>query len=118
MVRRGSPAAPVQSSAFRAATHGREHALTTSFERGKSVWRLVRAAFRRQRVRLTLALRVTIAAALALAIAQWLGLPLPPWAVLTAMVVTQVNVGRTLKSVIDYLSGTLGGALWGGAIAM
>ena len=92
--------------------------MTTSFERGKSVWRLVRAAFRRQRVRLTLALRVTIAAALALAIAQWLGLPLPLWAVLTAMVVTQVNVGRTLKSVIDYLIGTLGGALWGGAIAM
>src|SRR5262249_61044316 len=101
----------------RGAPAGRERALAPPFERGKSVWRLVRAAFRRQRVRLTLALRVTIAPALALAIAQWLGLPLPLWAVLTAMVVTQVNVGRTLKSVIDYLIGTLGCALWGGAIA-
>ena len=69
-------------------------------------------------MRLTLALRVTTAAALALAIAQALGLPLPLWAVLTAVIVTQMSVGRSLKSALDYLLGTLGGALYGGAIAV
>jgi len=86
--------------------------------RASALWRLLRAFFRRQRVRLTLALRVTTAAALALAVAQGLGLPLPLWAVLTAVIVTQVSVGRSLKSAVDYLLGTLGGALYGGAIGV
>src|SRR5262249_27734872 len=42
----------------------------------------------------------------------------PLWAVLTAMVVTQVSVGGSLKATIDYLLGTLGGAAYGGAIAV
>jgi uncharacterized membrane protein YccC len=69
-------------------------------------------------VRISLALRVTIAATVTLALAQWLNLPLPLWAVLTAVIVTQMSVGRSLKSALDYLMGTLGGALYGGAIAI
>jgi uncharacterized membrane protein YccC len=86
--------------------------------RSKTVWRLVRAAFRRQRVRVALALRITMAAVLSLAIAEWLELPLPLWAVLTAVIVTQMSLGRSLKSTLDYLLGTLGGVLYGGAIAI
>jgi hypothetical protein len=86
--------------------------------RGRALWRLLRALLRRHRVRLTLALRVTTAATLSLAIALWLGLPLPLWAVLTAVIVTQMSVGRSLKSAVDYLLGTLGGALYGGAVAI
>jgi hypothetical protein len=86
--------------------------------RGRAFWRLLRAWLRRHQVRLTLALRVTTAATLSLAIALRLGLPLPLWAVLTAVIVTQMSVGRSVKSAIDYLLGTLGGALYGGAVAI
>jgi uncharacterized membrane protein YccC len=78
-----------------------------------------RFAFRRPHWgELRLALRVTVAATLALASAQVLGLPLPLWAVLTAMVVTQLSVGRSLKATIDYLAGTVGGAVFGTVIAV
>jgi len=40
------------------------------------------------------------------------------WAVLTAVVVTQMSVGRSLKATFDYLVGTLGGAIYGGAITV
>ncbi len=61
---------------------------------------------------------VTLAAVLALAAAQLAGLPLPLWSVLTAVIVTQMSVGRSLKTARDYLVGTLGGALYGGAVAV
>ncbi len=78
----------------------------------------VRALFRRRRVQLALSIRVTIAALAALVLAQLLHLPLPLWAVLTAVIVTQMSVGRSLKATFDYLVGTLGGAIYGGAIAV
>jgi uncharacterized membrane protein YccC len=78
----------------------------------------LRAAVRRRRVQLALSIRVTIAALVALALAQILQLPLPLWAVLTAVIVTQMSVGRSLKATLDYLVGTLGGAVYGGAIGV
>jgi uncharacterized membrane protein YccC len=78
----------------------------------------LRAAVGRRRVQLALSIRVTIAALLALALAQLLQLPLPLWAVLTAVIVTQMSVGRSLKATLDYLVGTLGGAVYGGAIGV
>jgi uncharacterized membrane protein YccC len=69
-------------------------------------------------VQLALSIRVTIAALVALALAQLLQLPLPLWAVLTAVIVTQMSVGRSLKATFDYLAGTLGGAIYGGAIGV
>jgi uncharacterized membrane protein YccC len=73
---------------------------------------------RRYRVQLALSIRVTIAALAALALAQLLQLPLPLWAVLTAVIVTQMSVGRSLMATFDYLVGTLGGAIYGGAIGV
>jgi uncharacterized membrane protein YccC len=73
---------------------------------------------RRHRVQLALSIRVTIAALAALALAQLLQLPLPLWAVLTAVIVTQMSVGRSLMATFDYLVGTLGGAIYGGAIGV
>ena len=67
---------------------------------------------------LGLAIRVTVAAFAALAIATALHLMLPLWAVLTALIVTQMSVGRSLKATRDYMFGTVGGAIYGGAIAM
>jgi uncharacterized membrane protein YccC len=72
----------------------------------------------RHRLQLGLALRVTVAATLTLAIARAAKLPLPLWAVLTSVIVTQASVGRSLRAAIDYLIGTLGGVIYGGAIAV
>src|SRR5215472_7078768 len=73
---------------------------------------------RRHRLQLILALRVTVAALSALALAQALHLRLPLWAVLTALIVTQMSLGRSVKVASDYLLGTLGGVAYGGALAI
>jgi uncharacterized membrane protein YccC len=82
------------------------------------LWTGLRAVVRRRRVQLALAIRVTMAALASLALALFLHLHLPLWAVLTAVIVTQMSVGRALKATIDYLLGTLGGAIYGGAIGV
>jgi uncharacterized membrane protein YccC len=74
--------------------------------------------YRRHWVQLALSIRVTIAALVAFALAQLLHLPLPLWAVLTAVIVTQMSVGRSLMATFDYLVGTLGGAMYGGAVGV
>jgi uncharacterized membrane protein YccC len=76
------------------------------------------ARLRHRRAQFGLAVRVTVAALVALVISQILVLPLPLWAVLTAIIVTQVSVGRSLKAMVDYLFGTLCGAAYGAAIAL
>jgi uncharacterized membrane protein YccC len=73
---------------------------------------------RSRKVELGLGVRVTVAAMAALAIALALGLKLPLWAVLTSLIVTQMSVGRSLKATRDYMVGTVGGALYGGVIAI
>jgi uncharacterized membrane protein YccC len=76
------------------------------------------APMRSRKAQLGLAIRVTVAAFGALAIALALNLMLPLWAVLTALIVTQMSVGRSLKATRDYMFGTVGGAIYGGAIAV
>jgi uncharacterized membrane protein YccC len=75
------------------------------------------AALGERRVQLGLSCRVTTAAVLALAVAEYVHLRLPLWAVLTAMIVTQLSVGRSLKAIVDYMAGTIGGAALGGIVA-
>ncbi len=69
-------------------------------------------------VELGLGVRVTVAAMVALVVALACGLKLPLWAVLTSIIVTQLSVGRSLKATRDYLVGTIGGAIYGGAVAV
>ena len=71
-----------------------------------------------RRAQLGLAIRVTVAATAAYALATALHLLLPLWAVLTSIIVTQMSVGRSLKATRDYMLGTVGGAVYGGAIAV
>jgi uncharacterized membrane protein YccC len=78
--------------------------------------RLFRVLQNRQ-AELRLCVRVTASAVLTLVIGQWLEVPLVLWAVLTAVIVTQTSVGRSLKASIDYFIGTLGGAIYAGAVA-
>jgi MFS family permease len=73
---------------------------------------------RSRKTQLGLAIRVTVAAVAAYAIASALHLLLPLWAVLTSLIVTQMSVGRSLKATRDYMLGTVGGAVYGGAIAV
>ena len=71
-----------------------------------------------RKTQLSLAIRLAVAAVAAYAIAKALHLMLPLWAVLTSLIVTQMSVGRSLKATRDYMLGTVGGAVYGGAIAM
>ncbi len=68
------------------------------------------------RVQLALCLRVTISAVLSLAASQLLGLPIALWTVLTAVILTQLSVGKSLRATTDYLMGTLGAAIYAGAV--
>jgi uncharacterized membrane protein YccC len=67
---------------------------------------------------LVLALRITVSALASLALSLAVGLPLPLWAVLTALILTQASLGRSLRATIDYMIATVGGAIYGGAIAV
>jgi uncharacterized membrane protein YccC len=78
----------------------------------------VRAFLRSHKVELGLSVRVTAAALASLVVGLAAGLKLPLWAVLTSIIVTQLSVGRSLKTTRDYLIGTLGGAVYGGAVAI
>jgi hypothetical protein len=75
-------------------------------------------SLRGRKPQLALAVRLAVAAVAAYAIARALHLMLPLWAVLTSLIVTQMSVGRSLKATRDYMLGTVGGAVYGGAIAM
>jgi Fusaric acid resistance protein-like len=84
----------------------------------KSLLKGLHGKIRLRKVQAALAFRVTVAAAAAYAIATALNLRLPLWAVLTSLIVTQMSVGRSLKATRDYMLGTIGGAIYGGAIAV
>ncbi|HKF12397.1 MAG TPA: FUSC family protein [Xanthobacteraceae bacterium] len=79
-------------------------------------WSELRAWSATHGAELRLCVRSTTAAVLTLAAAQLLHLPIALWAVLTAVILTQINVGRSLKASTDYLLSTLGGAVYAGAI--
>ena len=90
----------------------------TAVRRTAQLWIAAHAWLRRHKARLGLFFRVTASALLSFELARWLDLHLPLWAVLTAIIVTQMSVGRSLKATIDYLAGTIGGAIYGGVVGI
>src|SRR5215471_9625219 len=75
--------------------------------------------WRAYRSQLRFCIRVTVAAISALLIAQFFALPLHGlWVVLTATVITQLSVGGSLGAGLEYLLGTLGGAIYGGLVGV
>ena len=82
-----------------------------------TAWGSLRTQVLEHRVELGFSLRVTISAVVSFAISLLLHVPLPLWTVLTAVILTQVNFGRSLKATVDYLAGTLGGAIYSGAVS-
>ena len=89
---------------------------TLSLDRGMdklTFWKPVREAVSAYRSQLRFSLRMTAAGLLGLLVAQRLALPLHGlWVVLTAVVVTQMSVGGSLRATIEYIIGTLGGAIY------
>ena len=82
-------------------------------------WKRLRETFSGYRSQLRFSLRMTAAGLLALIVAQSLALPLHGlWVVLTAVVVTQMSVGGSLRATIEYTIGTLGGAVYAAAIGV
>jgi uncharacterized membrane protein YccC len=65
---------------------------------------------------LKLAVRVTIAGTLAFAITRAFNMAQGYWAVITAVIVMQASVGASLKAAVERFSGTLAGAVYGGAV--
>jgi uncharacterized membrane protein YccC len=77
-----------------------------------------RINWRRLRGAASHAFRLTAAALLALWLSHRIGVALPLWSVLTALIVTQISLGRSLKVTLDYFAATIGGVLWGAAVAI
>ncbi len=84
-----------------------------------TTWSLVGARLRDQKPQLRYCLRLTVAGLLAFGLAQFGHFPLHGlWAVLTAIVVTQMSIGGSLQATAEYVVGTLGGAIYASAIAV
>jgi uncharacterized membrane protein YccC len=80
-------------------------------------WKSLRSQFGEHRGQFQLSLRVTIAAVLGFVVSHLLNVPLPLWTVLTAVILTQVSFGSSVRATINYLLGTLSGAIYAGALA-
>jgi uncharacterized membrane protein YccC len=82
-----------------------------------AAWKWLYAKARTYRAQLRFCIRVTMAAIVGLLIAQFFALPLHGlWVVLTATVVTQLSIGGSLRAGLEYVLGTLGGAVFAGLI--
>jgi len=68
------------------------------------------------RVELGLCLRLTVSAVLTFVTAQILNLAVALWAVLTAVILTQLSVGRSIKATTDYFIATIGAAIYAGMV--
>ena len=84
-----------------------------------TAWKRLRAALRERNAQLRLCLRVTVAALGAFILAQVFTAPLAGlWAVLTAILVTQISLGASVTATVEYFMGTLGGAVYAVVIAI
>lgn len=77
----------------------------------------LRAFAQKRRVELRLAVRVTVATLLTYALSLLLHVPQVLWTVLTAVVMSQLSLGKSLKATMDYFIGTLGGAIYSGLVS-
>lgn len=78
--------------------------------------RRVQAWFGAHVAELRLAARVVVAGVATFALARVLGLAQGYWAVFTTVIVMQASIGGSLKASLDRLVGTVGGAIYGGAL--
>jgi uncharacterized membrane protein YccC len=72
----------------------------------------------RHQAKLQFGLRMTLAALFSFALGEALGMAQTYWAVLSSVIVTQGSVGGSLRVAVNRLIGTVGGAIWGAAVAL
>jgi len=78
-----------------------------------AIWPRIRALARTTKPRWRFAARATASGLLAYAAAQVLHLPLQGlWMILTAIVVTQASAGGSVRATLQYIIGTIGGAVY------
>jgi uncharacterized membrane protein YccC len=84
-----------------------------------SIWHRIRALVRAYKPRWRFAARVTASGLLGYALAGALHLPLQGlWMILTAIVVTQASAGGSVRATLQYIIGTIGGAVYGAIIGI
>jgi len=84
-----------------------------------SIWPRIRALARSYKPRWRFAARVTASGLLGYALAGVLHLPLQGlWMILTAIVVTQASAGGSVRATLQYIIGTVGGAVYGAIIGI
>jgi uncharacterized membrane protein YccC len=82
-------------------------------------WTQLISRFHAHRTQLRFCVRMTFVGLFAFAIAQLLRIPLHGlWVVLTAVVVTQMSAGGSLRATVEYMIGTLSGVVYAGAIGL
>jgi len=83
------------------------------------VWSFIRINARAYWLQLRFCLRATASGLLAFAIGQKFAFPLNGlWAVLTAIVVTQASLATSVQATLEYITGTLAGAVYAAAIGV
>jgi uncharacterized membrane protein YccC len=76
-------------------------------------WHRIRARIAAYKPQWRFCLRMTTSGLTAFAIAQVLDIPLQGlWMILTAIVVTQMSAGGSLRATLEYIIGTVGGAIY------
>jgi len=78
---------------------------------------MVRPWLFRHQPKMVQAFRMTASSLTTFALSYTLGLPQGFWAVITTLIVTQSNVGGSLKAGLDRFVGSLFGTVYGSAVA-
>ena len=78
-----------------------------------TIWRHIGAFFGAYKPRWRFCVRMTAAGLAAFAVATFLQIPLQGlWVIITAIVVTQMSAGGSLRATLEYIVGTVGGAVY------
>ena len=79
----------------------------------------IAALLRASKPRWRFCVRMTASGLVALTVAQALHVPLQGlWVIITAIVVTQMSAGGSLRATLEYIIGTVGGAVYGAIIGV
>jgi hypothetical protein len=82
-------------------------------------WQYIRARLGAYRPQWRFCLRMTASGLAAFAVAKALNIPLQGlWVIITAIVVTQMSAGGSLRATLEYIVGTVGGAIYAAIIGV
>src|ERR1700733_421102 len=84
-----------------------------------SRWQQIRSQVGAYRPQWRFCLRMTASGLIAFAVAKVLNTPLQGlWVIITAIVVTQMSAGGSMRATLEYIIGTVGGAVYGAIIGV